>query len=71
MADATEARRFLHDISNPLTVASGHAKIIVKKLGALPDDGDLTPLKIPEKTAKIRAAAERMIAMCDERISEL
>lgn len=64
-------RKFMHDLSNPLTVASGHAKILVKKLGDLPADGDLTPLKIEEKTAKIRTAVERMIKLCDERLDEL
>lgn len=64
-------RRFLHDISNPLTVASGHAKIIAKKLGDLPADADLTPLKIAEKVEKIRVSADRMVKMCDERLGEL
>lgn len=68
---ADDQRRFMHDISNPLTVASGHAKIIVKKLADLPADGEMSSLKIPEKVEKIRAAAERMVKMCDERISEI
>lgn len=64
-------RRFMHDISNPLTVASGHAKIVVKKLSALPADGDTSALKVPEKVEKIRTAIDRMVKMCDERIAEI
>lgn len=73
MSDAsrTDERKFMHDISNPLTVASGHAKIIVKKLGDQPADGDLSSLKIPEKVTKIRTAVDRMIALCDERLKQL
>lgn len=71
MSSSEPERRFLHDISNPLTVACGHAKLIAKKLGELPADADLTPLKIAEKVEKIRISADRMMKMCDERIGEL
>lgn len=67
MADQRDLdeRKFIHDISNPLSIADGKARILAKKIAGGADK--LEPGYIEEQLGKISHALGRMANLIRER----
>jgi len=62
-------REFLHDISNPITIAQGNVDLLLKKLQT--DPTSVSPDKLLSQTEKISNAIARAVALIKDRKSEV
>lgn len=62
---AKAERRFLHDISTPLTVAHGTTGVILGRLQA--DKDALPPEMLLDRMGKIYISLEKIVTMLNER----
>ena len=58
---ASEERKFMHDLANPLAVAHGNVKIIIRKLRK--DENAMTVKEIMERLDKTIEALDRTTEM--------
>ncbi len=69
---ATDERKFLHDLANPLSVAQGNAKIALRKLEQLQMKGEpFSPQEFRERLVKIMGACDKLTAAVNERRAQL
>jgi signal transduction histidine kinase len=69
---ATDERKFLHDLANPLSVVQGNAKIALRKLEQLQMKGEpFSPQEFRERLVKIIGACDKLAASVTDRRTQL